>query len=447
MAKVRNYEVIIAGGGPAGVSSALALLMTEPSLAGNVLLLDRAHFPREKPCGGGLTGHAEAAMRRLGLALTVPNCPASVARVRYGTMERKVELLQPVRIVRREEFDQSLVEQARARGVEVLEDTALSDFSVEDGEVKVTTRRQGALFTLKTRVLVGADGSGSLVRKRLLGHRTARSNLKAPQAPRHLARPPLRLFRAEISALPGSADDARRRDDGSDSGGTMVYDFTPMRDGLRGYLWIFPVPGGRWNVGIMHYPSRHSPLSGGELARLCCTRLRDHGFHLDAGALRGWPAWGYQPAARVAMPHVLLVGDAAGIDALTGEGIAVGMEQGLIAGKEIVKGLRSGDLRFANYRQALRRENVGRELSLDRILADLLYGGDGTSYLYWLSLLLYDEELLELYAARVAGAKVLPDNKRALFWALLRHLGQAPRRRKQLVAASAAQSPSLIHAQ
>jgi flavin-dependent dehydrogenase len=398
-----DAEIVIAGAGPGGAALAARIAQLDPALARRTLLLDRARFPRAKPCGGGLTGHAADAMRALGLALDVPATPAESATVRFGGFERRVQLARPVNVVRREELDASLLAQARARGVEVREGEPLTDYRVEDGGVTVTTRR-GAL---RARVLVGADGAGSLVRKRL--------------RPREPA--PIRLFRGEVAAPPAW----RGRSD-------MLYDFSLMPDGLRGYLWVFPVPGDRLNVGLMHVPSTR--LSGGELTALLARGLARHGISVDDAAVRGWPAGGYAPAAPVAAPHVLTLGDAAGIDALTGEGIAVAMEHAIVAGDAIARARASGDYRFAGYRRALRVATVGRELNLDRWLARLLYGG--ARWRTFLGLVLFDPEVLELYAARVAGGLVLADQKLRLWRALLRHLFRWPERARQLAAFSAA---------
>ena len=70
---------------------------------------------------------------------------------------------------------------------------------------------------------------------------------------------------------------------------------------------------------------------------------------------------------------MLCVGDAAGIDALTGEGIAVGLEEGPIAARAIAHALGSGDFAFAGYARDLGRAVVGRELALDGRLAAMLY--------------------------------------------------------------------------
>jgi flavin-dependent dehydrogenase len=402
-----DAEVIIAGAGPAGVACAVALVRRAPSLRGRVIALDRARFPRAKPCGGGLTGHADEALAALGLALTVPSVAAGRAVVRFGAVEREVALGRPVRVVRREEFDASLVEQARDLGVIVREGEAALGFTVERDAVEVGT----ATRRLRARVLVGADGAGSAVRKRLRDERRR----DAPDAARAT---PIRLFRVEV---PGR----------SRYGDAMLYDFTAMADGLRGYVWIFPVPGERLNVGLMHDPG--SARSGAELTALLTRQLRHHGVVLD-GPARGWPAWGYLPSAPVAAERTLLVGDAAGIDALTGEGIAVGLEQGMVAADAIVAALADGDFRFRGYRRALRRATVGRELAIDRWLARLLYRG---SWEEWLSLVLFDERMLELYAARVSGSLVLADHKRELVYALMRHVWRARGRKQRLAEAGA----------
>jgi flavin-dependent dehydrogenase len=412
-----DLDVAIAGAGPAGVATALALVARDPSLRGRIAVFDRARFPRQKPCGGGLTGHADQAMAALGLELTVPHLPAPRARVTFGSVDRGVTLAKPVRIIRREEFDASLVAQARDRGIDVREGTPVDGARVDGDRVRFGAGGR----SLSARILVGADGAGSAVRKLLRDERRA----AAPDAERTR---PIRLFRAELRAPRSSAvaDD------------TMLYDFTAMPEGLRGYVWIFPVPGGRLNVGLMHAPTR--ALSGAALTAMLARHLRRFGVALepDEPSLRGWPAWGYEPDAPVAGPHLLLVGDAAGIDALTGEGIAVGMEQAAVAADSIVDALDRGDFRLRKYRRALRRATVGRELAIDRWLARLLYGESallGEGWRRWLPLVLWDARMLEIYAARVCGSLVLADRKRSLVAALVRHLAAGTGRTRRLVAA------------
>jgi flavin-dependent dehydrogenase len=382
-----RHQVVVAGAGPAGIATAVGLVRRGLDPA-RVLVLDRARFPRAKPCGGGLTGHAAAALAELGLSLRVPSVPCPEGRLVYGRIRRTVRLPRPVEVVRREEFDADLVEQARALGLEVREGDGVRDFTVEDGGVVVTTGGE----VVRCQVLVGADGAGSLVRRRLEDGK----------------RPPLRLARLELPA-PARLPPA-----------TMIYDFSPFTEGLRGYVWLFPVPGGRVNVGVMHDPAGSGGALGGRaLDAILATALRRYGVSLP-GPARGWPAWGYDPRARVAGPRLLCVGDAAGINGFTGEGIAVGLAHGPLAAAAICDGLASGDLRFAGYARALRRALVGRELALDRVVAALLYRT--ADFRPFLSLILGDETVRALYAARVSGTAVLSDRKPALVWALARHL-------------------------
>jgi geranylgeranyl reductase family protein len=391
-----QHDVLIAGAGPAGIATAVALVRKQGCDPRRILVLDRSGFPRAKPCGGGLTGHALSALDALGLRLRVPSVPAGQGEVIFGNLRRQVTLGQPVHVVRREDFDADLVAQARALGVTVIEGEGLASFDVEASNQRVAiTTSTGR--SLAARVLVGADGVASIVRKHLMA------------AKRQPARQPLRLARLELPAPPGLFADA----------GTprMIYDFTPFSAGLRGYVWLFPVPGGRVNVGVMHYPA--SDLGGRALDRILADCLGRHGITLP-GPARGWPAWCYDADAPIADQHLLCVGDAAGIDALTGEGIAVGLESGPIAAAAIGRALARSAFGFPDYPRAIRRAVVGRELALDGRLARLLYGA--RDFRPWLGLVLFDRRMLQLYAARVSGSEILADRKLALTGTLLKHL-------------------------
>jgi flavin-dependent dehydrogenase len=398
-------EVIIAGAGPAGVATAVALVRREGIDPARIVCLERARFPRPKPCGGGLTGHAGQALAALGLVRRVPAVACPEGRLVFGGLRRTVRLPRPVEVVRREEFDADLAAQARQLGIEIREGEGVAGLAVDRsaGFVAVTTTTGRGL---RARVLVGADGAGSVVRRHLGG-----------------GGQPLRLARLELRVE-------------NDLPPAMVYDFSPFTAGLRGYVWLFPVAGRRVNVGIMHDPAAPSAraLGGRAMAALLETALRRHGLSLPA-LPRAWPAWGYHPGAPVAAPHLLCVGDAAGIDGLTGEGIAVGLAHGPLAGAAVAEGLRSGDLRFVDYARRLRRAPVGRELAIDRWLAGLLYRS--SDYRPWLALVMGDAAVQDLYARRVSGSAALAAHKPALLAALARHLFVGQRRMDALTGAQA----------
>ena len=409
----KAVDALIVGGGPAG--AAVAARLAQRGLASTTLILERYTFPREKPCGGALTGHMDGAMEELGLVLDVPAIDTHRAKVRFHGFERSVPMGTAVRMIRRREFDASLLKQVIDRGVAVEHGVRVTGFEREGGIIRVDIKGQPSI---RTKVLIGADGVASVVRKGLATDS---------------ARKPHRLFMAEQAA--GAVQATRQLEP------EMIYDFSLMSKGMRGYSWVFPSPaddgGHRINVGLMNYPIEPLTvgLSSRELLGLLKGNLQSHGVVL--GKARGWPVWEYQPRTRVGDRGAMLVGDAAGIDGLTGEGIAVALEQGAICGDWAARGIATGDRRFMGYRKALRRAVVGRELALDRLLARLLYRWDpgALGWRRWLSLVLFDDDVIQMYARRVDGTEVLATQKPRLLRALARHAWRSREREKKLQAA------------
>ena len=110
------------------------------------------------------------------------------------------------------------------------------------------------------------------------------------------------------------------------------------------------------------------------------------------------------------------------------------MEQGLISGDHVARALETNDLAFADYPRALRRAGVGRELALERQLAAMLYQ-PGDKWREWMALVLFDPDVLEMYAARVSGSQVLADQKLRPARAMLRHVIKRRGRQRELAAA------------
>ncbi len=214
--------------------------------------------------------------------MRVPRVACASGRLVYGAAVADVALGRAVDIVRREEFDADLVAQARARGIEVVEGEGVERFQVDGAarQVRIVTTR-------------GRD-----LRARDPGRRRRRRQPRAQGAgPGGSGAAGARASAARCACSRPSWRRRRRLQ----LGGRMIYDFSPMDEGLRGYVWLFPVAGGRVNVGAMHYPSRHLP--GAEIDRLLRRTLASYGVNLTAPA-RGWPAWRYDPRARIAGPHL-----------------------------------------------------------------------------------------------------------------------------------------------
>src|SRR5207245_10034634 len=149
------------------------------------------------------------------------------------------------------------------------------------------------------------------------------------------------------------------------------FDFTSCATGLRGYRWVFPclidgVP--HANVGVYALP----PVDGARLQAGLSPQLARIGAR--PRAWKAFPIRTYAPRARVAAPRALLVGDAAGCDALMGEGISFALEYGMLAADAIVAARARGDWSFGDYARAVERGPLGRKLRRLHQGARLFYG-------------------------------------------------------------------------
>ena len=356
-------DLLVVGAGPAGCAAAV----TGHAAGLDVLLVDKATFPRDKTCGDGLTTGALRSLRRLGVELPHLDIAAPVTEaVLVAPSGRHVSLPLPASsersgpgqyaaVAARRDLDAALLEHTRALGVRVLERTALARVDLRDDGVDATLANGDATGeAVRARFVVGADGHYSAVRRLLERDRP----------------PDLGSWHAARQYFRGVVD---RR---------LWVIFEP--DLLPGYAWVFPLPGARANVGFGVL--RERGLSGRELKALWHDLLERPALRSVLGttaepedSYRAWPIpTDYSPDALVdAGGRVLYAGDAAQVvDPMTGEGIAQALETGSLAAGAVADGGPAAAV-SARYREQVERE-LGRDLRFAALLQRVLRTPIGT---------------------------------------------------------------------
>ena len=355
MAEPFDCDVAIVGGGPAGSSTALHLVRREAVRAGRILVLDKARFPRDKPCAGAVSQLGLDVLAGVGVDVTVPSVTMKGVRVLSGAaIGETIEHMGIV--VRRTEFDAELLDTARRDGVHVRDGEGLRAIE-RDGARGGFSLTTSAGATIRARLVAAADGAGSTTRK-LLG-------IREPDRKGH-------LYVLDTEATP------------SDSGvqrGLVDFDLTILDDGLEGYYWDFPtVIDGVVHVsrGIYHANlSRPDAPSGESVKDVLARALARRGIDIAKVKLRPFSTRPFVPRSTAWVKGVVLVGEALGIDQTTGEGIAQAIEMGRIAAHHLAAALRTGSARFEAYERDVRTSTTGRHLLQSAWLARRVYGPVG----------------------------------------------------------------------
>jgi geranylgeranyl reductase family protein len=268
------YDVAIVGAGPAGSTAAYRLARA----GARVLLVDRATFPRDKPCGGGVTGRA-ARLLPFSIEPVVEDVIERLeCRLQYGPRFERAARTPLALMTQRRRLDHFLLEKAAEAGTEV-----------RDG-VKVTDVRANGLAVdgedVQARIVIGADGcNGTTARALDLGSEIVHG----------------------VALEANFPHDARFAH-------AMVLELAVVRGG---YGWVFP-KGDHVNVGVGGDQSE-APRLREHLRRLCAMHRIDFDAATDT---RGYRLPMRRPESRLARGTTALIGDAAGLlDPFSGDGM------------------------------------------------------------------------------------------------------------------------------
>jgi geranylgeranyl reductase family protein len=344
-------DVLVVGAGPAG--SAAATWAARQGL--EVTIIDKEKFPRDKPCGDGLTPRAINELNKLGLSDWLSGRPKNLGLRAAGFGQ---ELLLPWNgnslpsygsAAPRTELDERVLQVATSAGAKLLEGYAATDVVLADQRIKtVKAETENGIVEISANRVIIADGARSQLGRKL-GRQWHRDTAYGVAA------------RAYI--------DSERSDD------PWISSHLELRgtqnEVLSGYGWIFPLGNGQVNIGVGTLATQKRPADLNLRALLNqYTHEQRTTWKLSGELNSPWSALLPMGGAvsGVAGVNFMFIGDAAGcVNPLNGEGIDYGLETGRLAAEML---LTESD--FSNAWPSELQNHYGYAFSIARRLAGYL---------------------------------------------------------------------------
>jgi geranylgeranyl reductase family protein len=322
--RTKTYDVIIVGAGPAGCACALTLRNAGLKVA----LFDKKSFPRDKVCGDLIPGRAIKTLKTIspefGDAFRnfKEKYRTNKTRMFYGKRFMDFNWVGESYTCARMDFDNFLFSLVRDNTTtDIYEHTNLSDVLVKKNEVTIRDKINDIVY--KSRVVVGADGAHSIVAKQLANRALDRNH--------HVG-----SVRAYYSNVSNTSDDTS--------------DVYLNKTIFPSYLWVFPLPGNKTNVGF-------GMLSSGIAKRKINIKKAFYDFIAQSpeltekfknatpiGDLEGFGLPLGSRRVQVSGDRFILTGDAASlIDPISGEGIGNAMLSGKLAAEQVTRSFEKQD--------------------------------------------------------------------------------------------------------
>ena len=365
MSSVYDYttDILIAGAGPAGATTSIFLSKEKI----NHIIIDKAIFPRDKICGDALSAKTAGMLKRItpnwqdhflvdtnkaiistGIQFisgnnTCLDIPFQLKNINPGDP--------PGFVSKRIDFDNSLVQLIDKQFANFIPDTAIEDIQEITGGLVVKVKEAGIEKMIFTKMIVGAEGRGSIVAKKLAGHKID---------PKHYSAG-IRAYYSNITGMHSS----------------NYIELHFIKEMQPGYFWIFPLPNGNANVGVGMLSSAIAAKKA-NLKQLMQDAIEKHPVikerFANAGLQGKVEGWGLPLGSKkrtLSGNRFLLTGDAGSlVDPFTGEGIGNAMVCGLVASRQIKKAVDANNFSAAflkEYDQELYKK-LWAELKLSHYL-------------------------------------------------------------------------------
>jgi len=337
------YDVLIIGAGPSGSNAAISYKNLNPDL--KVGLIDKSIFPRDKSCGDAIGPGVISALKRFNNQHILDNEPQVVSTTLYGPENIGIQNYIPevknkedsiVYVIPRIDLDNRILNLAKDLDVDVFEGYSFVSFEKDlDNKLIVEIKNGDNITKLGAKILVGADGANSRVRKQL----NVNTNSDWHKAI---------AIRAYIDS-PNYLEIFKER--------TLMFEINVSAE--KGYAWAFPSKGNLLNIGIGVPLNifKKEKLDINVLLQDFITQLTNRGVVVEN--IRDeksylLPFASSRPKFRNDI-NVALIGDASSmINPMSGEGIFYGMEAGYLLAKNTYNLIDSPDLTkgIADYEKA-----------------------------------------------------------------------------------------------